>query len=98
MNLSLDSISSWPGRCEFQVHDMFMEDINDHCIIRYFGSSTTVAIESRIEIVSEWCFANCTSLTSVTFDPNSKLRRIDESALAESDLRTIDITASVESI
>jgi hypothetical protein len=68
LNLSLASIVFWPGRCEFQVHEMFIEDVARRSLIRSFGSSTAVVVESRIDIMREWCFSNCTSLTSVTFD------------------------------
>jgi hypothetical protein len=41
-------------------------------------------------------FPNCRSLMSVTFESNSKLQRIDESAFQGSGLKTIDVPASVE--
>jgi hypothetical protein len=92
----LNSISFWPGQCEFQVSEMFIEDIADRSLIRYFGRSTAIVIKSRIEIVSESCFSNCTSHTTVTFESNSKLHRIEESAFAESSLKITTIPASVE--
>jgi hypothetical protein len=93
---SLNSISFWPGQCEFQVSEMVIEDIADRSLIRYFGRSTVVVIKSRIEIVSESCFSNCTSLTTVTFESNSKLRRIESFPFRVSGLTTIEIPASVE--
>jgi hypothetical protein len=95
-NLSLDSISFWPGRCKFHIHEMFIEDIIGRSLIRYFGRSPTVVIASRIEIVGEFCFSECQSLTSITFEANSKLHRIEESAFAWSGLIAIEIPASVE--
>jgi hypothetical protein len=75
---------------------MFIENIRGRSLIRYFGRSTAIVIESRIEIVSESCFSKCHSLTSVAFESKSKLKQIEESAFAESDLRTIQIPASIE--
>jgi hypothetical protein len=93
---SLNTVSFWPGRCEFQVHEMFIEDIAGGSVIRYFGRSSAIVIESRIEILCESCFSNCRSLTSVTFESNSKLQRIEEYAFADSGLTTIQVPASVE--
>jgi hypothetical protein len=93
---SLNLISFWPGQSEFQVSEMLIEDIAGRSLIRSFGRSTAVVIKSRIEIISESCFSNCTSLTSVTFESNLKLQRISESAIEKSGLITIQIPASVE--
>jgi hypothetical protein len=81
VNLSLDSISFWPGRYEFQCHELFIEDIAGWSIIRSFGGARTFAIESKIEIICEYCFSYCTSLTSIAFQSISKLHRIEVSAL-----------------
>jgi uncharacterized radical SAM superfamily Fe-S cluster-containing enzyme len=93
---SLNTVSFWPGRCEFQVHELFIEDITGRSVVRYLGRSSAIVIESRIEILCESCFFKCESLTSVTFESNSKLHRIEESAFTQSGLRTIQIPASVE--
>jgi hypothetical protein len=93
---SLITISFWPGQCEFQVHELFIKDITGQSVIRYFGRSCVVVIESRIEILCEFCFYNCQSLTSVTFKSNSKLQRIEQYAFAKSGLTTIQVPASVE--
>jgi hypothetical protein len=95
---SLKSISFWPGQSEFQVSDKFIEDIAGQSRIRYFGKSIRVVIKSKIEIVSEFCFSNCRSLTSVTFESKSKFQRIEECAFHKSDLITIEIPASVEAV
>jgi hypothetical protein len=93
---SLNTISFWPGQCDFQVHELFIEDITGRSLVRYLGSSSEIVIKSRIEILCESCFSHCESLTSIIFESNSKLHRIEESAFAESGLRTIQIPASVE--
>jgi hypothetical protein len=53
-------------------------------------------MESSIELLCEFCFYNCRSLASVTFELDSKLQRIDESTFAESGLIAIQVPASVE--
>jgi hypothetical protein len=95
-SLPLNTVSFWSGRCEFQVHESFIEDITGRSVVRYFGRSSSVVIESRITILCESCFSACMSLTSVTFESNSKLQRIEESAFTRSGLRTIQVPASVE--
>jgi hypothetical protein len=67
-----------------------MEDF--HCP----ALSARVWISSSISRLTKDCFCNCKSLTSVTFELNSKLQRIEESVFEESGLRTIQIPASVE--
>jgi hypothetical protein len=93
---SLNTISFWSGQCAFQVHDLFIEDITGRSVVRYVGRSSVVVIESRIEILGESCFSNCQSLASITFESDSKLQQIEESAFAESGLTTIEVPASVE--
>jgi hypothetical protein len=53
-------------------------------------------ISSSMSGLFQSYFSNCTSLPSITFESNSKLQRIDESAFTESDLTTIHVPASVE--
>jgi hypothetical protein len=55
-----------------------------------------VWISSSISTLTQTCFCHCTSLTSVTFESNSKLRRMEDGAFAQNGLRTIEIPASVE--
>jgi hypothetical protein len=70
-----------------------MHKENQH---RQQDAGEKIAIASRIEVVSEYCFSNRTSLTCVTFQSNSQLHRIDECAFAQYDLKTIQMPASVE--
>jgi hypothetical protein len=53
-------------------------------------------ISSSILRFARTCFSNCRSLTSVTFESNSKLHRIEEFAFQGSDLKTIVIPTSIE--
>jgi hypothetical protein len=59
---------------------------------------TTIELPASVEVVCKSCFSNCKSLSSVTFESNSKLQRIEEPAFERSRLRTIELPASVEVI
>jgi hypothetical protein len=45
---ALNIVSFRPGRCEFQVHELFIEDIAGQSVVRYLGASSAVVIEPRI--------------------------------------------------
>jgi hypothetical protein len=51
-----------------------------------------------IEVICEWCFSSCKSLTSVRFDTNSQLSRLEKQALFGSRLHSIHLLASLEVI
>jgi hypothetical protein len=51
---------------------------------------------SSVEVLSERCFSECKSLSSVTFESGSKLSRIEKNAFAGTGLIDIIIPASVD--
>jgi hypothetical protein len=51
---------------------------------------------SSVEIIGEACFVRCGSFTSLTFESESKLSRIETYAFQESGLIEIVIPSSVE--
>jgi hypothetical protein len=57
---------------------------------------TAIILPSSVELVCKSCFFNCKSLTSVTFEPDSKLQQIDEDAFQWSGLTAIILPSSVE--
>ncbi|MDR1267785.1 MAG: leucine-rich repeat domain-containing protein [Holosporales bacterium] len=57
-----------------------------------------VVIPPDLETLKAYCFADCASLTNVTFEAASHLRVIGEEAFVESSLRAIYIPASVEKL
>jgi hypothetical protein len=59
-------------------------------------ASARAWISSSISQLTKDSFSNCESLTSITFESNSKLERIEESAFTMSRLTTIQVPASVE--
>jgi predicted DsbA family dithiol-disulfide isomerase len=58
----------------------------------------SIHIPSSVEMICEECFRDCRSLTSVTFEVNSKLSRLERYAFCESGLMSIHIPSSVEVI
>jgi hypothetical protein len=40
----------------------------------------SIEIPSSVVVLGKWCFFQCTSLESVTFERGSRMERIDESA------------------
>jgi hypothetical protein len=53
---------------------------------------------SSVEVICESWFSSCESLTSVTFDANSRLSRLENEACYESGLRPIHLPGSLEVI
>jgi hypothetical protein len=51
---------------------------------------------SSVEAICEFCFRNCNSLASVTFDANSRLSRLENRAFYESGLQSIHLPGSLE--
>jgi hypothetical protein len=65
-------------------------------LIRNFSSSSDIKIPSTIEIVGCSCFSSCQSLSSISFEFNSQLTRIESNAFAFSSLQSILIADNVE--
>jgi hypothetical protein len=59
-------------------------------------ASSRAWISSSISRLTKDCFWDYKSLTSVTFESNSKLHRIEEYVFAESGVTTTQVPASVE--
>jgi len=55
-------------------------------------------VAASVESITESAFRDCSSLTSVTFEPNSKLKTIEENAFRSSGLNSINLPASIETI
>jgi hypothetical protein len=56
----------------------------------------SIIVPKSVEVLCKECFSNCKSLTSVIFEFDSKLQRIEESAFAENSLTSIHVPKSVE--
>jgi hypothetical protein len=64
-------------------------------LIRNFSKSPAIEIGRNIEILGSKCFSYCTSLSSVTFESNSHLTRIESEAFHESALQYILIPSTI---
>jgi hypothetical protein len=53
----------------------FLIDFVNHRLIRNFSSSSNIRISSDIEILVSSCFSSCKSLSSISFEPDSRLNR-----------------------
>jgi hypothetical protein len=49
-------------------------------------------------MICEFCFSDCKSLASITFETGSRLSRLEKSAFSGSGLRSIHFPASIEVI
>jgi uncharacterized protein YuzB (UPF0349 family) len=94
--LSLSSLTLEPGNETFIVENGFLIDILHHALIWSFLTLSTVEIPNNIEILGSKCFSQCKSFSSITFESNSQLIRIESFAFSSSSLQTIVIPSSVE--
>jgi hypothetical protein len=67
-------------------------------LIRNLSKSSEVEIPSHIEILGSFCFSYCESLSSITFESNSHLTRIESKAFDESSLQSIVIPPNFQLI
>jgi hypothetical protein len=63
---------------------------------RYFGCDYHVIIPFNIEILCTSCFSRCESLSSISFENDSRLMGIKSPAFASSRLKSIAIPQGVE--
>jgi hypothetical protein len=63
-----------------------------------FSSSSlqSILIPRNVEIIGSQCFADCKSLSSITFESSSRLTRIESAAFYGSSLQSILIPSNVE--
>jgi hypothetical protein len=78
--VTLSFISIESGNEHFVVEKDFLIDIVHHKLIRYLSMLPVVRIGSDIEILGSSCFSCCTWISSITFESNSRLRRIESQA------------------
>jgi hypothetical protein len=93
--MRLETLSFSPLSMNFTVCDSIAQSISGRCLIRYLGQGDAVRIESSIERIYEGCFMPCKSVTSVVFEANSQLSRLEDRAFSESGLTSIHLLASV---
>jgi hypothetical protein len=73
------------------VDGYFLQNFNHSILIRYFGREDIVCIPRTVEIIGSSCFRDYNSLSSVSFESNSLLWRIEPYAFDNSSLSSIII-------
>jgi hypothetical protein len=61
----------------FVIEDAFLLDVVDHRLIRNFADWPHITIPQDIELLGSSCFSGCQSLSSISFESNSQLIRIE---------------------
>jgi hypothetical protein len=92
----LSSISIESGNGIFIIENSVMINVLDHKLIRNFSGSSAIEIGRNIEILGSICFSFCTSFSSIKFESNSRLTRIESEAFYGSSLQSILIPSNVE--
>jgi hypothetical protein len=92
----LCSISIESGNDIFAIENDFLIDIVHHKLIPNSLNSSKIRIPVDIEILGSNCFSNCKSLSSITFESNSHLKRIESASFSYSSLQSILIPRNVE--
>jgi hypothetical protein len=74
------------GNRRFVYENGFLIDVVDHKLIRSFSTSSHLEIARDIEVLGSSCFSWCQSLRSISFESNSRLKRIESQAFRFSPL------------
>jgi hypothetical protein len=67
----------------FRVSGDFLVDYEGTRLVRYLGNEKTVVIGRAFESISAGCFTYCRFLWSVTFEADSQVADLGESAFEE---------------
>jgi hypothetical protein len=97
-DVKLDSVLIEAGNDIFHLEHKFLIAIIHHKLIRNFSVSSKIEIPRTIEILCSLCFSECKLLSSISFESNSGLKRIESFAFSSSSLQSIVIPRSVEII
>jgi hypothetical protein len=98
LGVTFSSISIELGNKIFAIENDFIVDVLHHKLIRNISKPSKIEISSQIEIFGSKCFLRCESLSSITFESNSRLTWIESKAFFESSLQSILIPNNVEII
>jgi hypothetical protein len=85
----MGSIEIEDGNDIFGMFNDFLMDIRSHELIRNFSTSSRIEIGRDVEILGSWCFSGNKSLSSISFESDSRLRRIESSAFSRSSLESL---------
>jgi hypothetical protein len=79
-NVKFSSIGIESGNHTFVVENDLLIDIVCHKLIRNFSRSSIIHLPNDIEILGSSCFSWCGQLSSISFESNSRLTRIESHA------------------
>jgi hypothetical protein len=85
-----------PNNARFSIDWDFLVDNVEKRLIQYIGEPCWVCISRDIEVLGSWCFFGCESIPGITFDHDSRLRRIEEACFYQCSLESIVIPRNVE--
>jgi hypothetical protein len=94
--MTISSVRIESGDTIFRVENDLLIDVPHHKLIRNFSTSSSIMIPCQIESLGSFSFSYCKSFSSITFESNSRLTRIESEAFRESSLQSILIPKSVE--
>jgi hypothetical protein len=92
------SIGFEEGNKYFIVEEDFMFDFDRRIMIRYLGKSVSVCIPNYVYVIGEFCFSGCNSVSSISFECDSILERIECHAFSWTRLTSVQLPATVEFI
>jgi hypothetical protein len=96
IGMTLSSIAVESENDIFVIENDFLINVLHKKMIRNFSKSSEIEIGMNIEILRSSCFSFCRSHSSVTFESNSCLTRIESFAFSFSSLQSILIPSNVE--
>jgi hypothetical protein len=88
-------ISIETGNPLFSVEDSCIFHDVQTTFIRYFGSVSSLVIPQDVEIIGPGCFSSCELLSSISFESNSQLKRIESQAFAGTRIGMVLLPAEV---
>jgi hypothetical protein len=90
----ISEIAIEEGNANLGFSGTFLINVTATSVVRHFGWDDNITLDSKFERLCAECF----SPSSFIFEPGSKLSRIESGAFAHSELESISIPASVESL
>jgi hypothetical protein len=92
------SISVESGNKSFKVHDNFIWNYNETQLIRYFGSDASIIIPKSAEVICSKCFYDVKSISSISLERDSQLKRLESDAFHCSSLTAFAVPRNVREI
>jgi heterodisulfide reductase subunit B len=97
VGISNISISVESSNLHFAIRSDFILDSSNRQLIRYFGNKSNIKIPRDVQILCSYCFASCYSLSSISFETESELTRIESYAFSSCfSLKSITIPRHVQ--